>query len=294
MSETLVDLMMRAIPAEGTRVVPEVGVQLLHTHADAAPSAVWQEPSLVVVIQGAKQGRLGDTPFRVTSGHMLVVHLPTLMSCDSAELEGTPFLALSLSIDPLLLAGLLLEARQDRAWPIGTLTGGGMESAVAALGPADHLSLARLLSMVDSPQELQVLGPALRRELHFRALCSPAGACLREMACQGSRAWTIWRSIQRLRDSLNDAPDVAELAREAAMSESLYYAEFRRHTGSSPLQYIKQMRLKRARQLLLQSGCGVAQAAFQVGYSSASQFSREFRRAFGHPPSQAQHHPPAQ
>lgn len=97
--ETLLDLMIRAIPTAGVLLVPEVGVPLLHTHADAAPSAVWQEPILVAVIQGAK-----------------------------------------------------------------------------------------LLSMVDRPQQLQVLGPALRRELHFGALCSPAGACLREMACQGSRA----------------------------------------------------------------------------------------------------------
>lgn len=292
MTDTLVDLMMSVIPDEGIRLVPEVGVQLLHTHADTAPSAVWQEPSLVVVLQGMKQGRLGDARFKVRAGQMLVVHLPTLMSCDAAELHGAPFLALCLSIDPVLIAELLLDARAEIAQSGPYTASGGMDHAVASLSAADHYSIARLLSMLDSQPELQVLGPGLRRELHFRALCSPAGGLLREMACQGSRAWSIWRSILRLREALTHPPDVAELAREAAMSESLYYAEFRRHTGCSPLQYLKQMRLKRARQLLLQTDCGVAQVAFQVGYASASQFSREYHRAFGHPPSHAQRYPP--
>lgn len=113
------------------------------------------------------------------------------------------------------------------------------------------------------------------------------GAVLRQMVNEGSRAWVLWRVVQQMRASLSHTPEISQLAKSAAMSESAFFAAFKRQLGSSPLQYLKQLRLQRARQLIGLQGFGVAQAAFAVGYASASQFSREYRQWFGHPPSEA-------
>lgn len=283
MSAVDLSLFLQHLPQPGERRYEPLGLILLHSLAAAPPNSVWHEPALVYVLQGRKCGQLGGQHFEVNAGEWLLIHLPQVMSCDTSELQGEPFLAMALSIDMDLVAELILSTSSLKDHPAEPAA----ESTVAAQSAAEQSALARLLDCLGSALDQQVLGASLRRELHYRALCSPAGTLLRQMAKAGSKAWALWRVVQQLRANLQQTPDMSSLAKSAAMSESAFYAAFKRQLGASPLQYLKQMRLQRARQLMALQGFGVAQAAFAVGYASASQFSREYRQWFGHPPSEA-------
>jgi AraC-like DNA-binding protein len=152
---------------------------------------------------------------------------------------------------------------------------------------ADLLGLIdRLMGALGSRMEAAVLGPQLLRELHYRVLTSPAGGCLRELAQWQGRVGGVHRSIERMRSQLERDWPVAELAKEAALSPSAFHAAFKQVTGQSPMQYLKAVRLHRARQILGQSQRLASDIAFEVGYQSASQFSRDYKRQFGVTPSE--------
>lgn len=283
MASTEIALFLRHLPEPGVLTLPALGLSLLHSHSQQAPSNAWHEPSLVYVLQGSKHGQLGGQRFAVGAGEVLLIHLPQVMSCETSLIQDQPFLALALSIDMNLVAELLLTATTLNEPP----TREPGDQAVAPQSEADKLALARLLSTLSDPVDQQVLGPALSRELHYHALCSAVGGMLRQMVNEGSKVWVLWRVVQAMRANLSHTPEMGQLAKQAAMSESAFFAAFKRQLGSSPLQYLKQLRLQKARQLMGVQGFGVAQAAFAVGYASASQFSREYRQFFGHPPSEA-------
>jgi len=145
-------------------------------------------------------------------------------------------------------------------------------------------SLGRYLGLARNPIEAKVLAPSILREIHFRLLMAPHGGMLRRLLRYDSNASRISRAISRIRRDYRNPLSIPDLASSCGMSESSFYKQFREITSTTPLQYQKQLRLLEARRLLSQGEYSVAAAAFEVGYESPNQFSREYARVFGSAP----------
>lgn len=264
-----------------------------HCHRDTMPTAVpglilsrsrvttkltagMYYPLLCVVAQGRKRIFLGNEEFRYDPNSYLVasVDLPV-----SGQVIEAPCLGATLALDPAAIAALLLE--------MPPATGERAASKALAVNPLDDDlldPLLRLLRLLDRPGEIPVLAPLIEREILYRLLCGPRGEMLRQLAQPSSQLSQISRAINLIRQRYNQKNRVDELARTAGMSVTSFHRHFRAVTAMSPLQFQKRIRLQEARRLLLSRDAGAARVSFDVGYESASQFSREYRRLFGAPP----------
>jgi len=235
------------------------------------------EPVMALVAQGAKRSVLGGQVFDYAAGQFLIVtvDLP-LTSHIAAASADEPFLACSLPLDPRIVAQLLLESR--------------LPSRMAPDGPALSTSdanpelidaVARLLRLAGTPDDQRILGPAVKREIHWRLLTGPQGGLVRQVGLADSRVALAARAIAWIKEHYDEVIRIEDLAAEVNLSISSLNRHFRAATSMSPLQYQKQLRLQRARVRLLANPVDVAGAGHAVGYASASQFTREYRRLFG-------------
>jgi len=142
----------------------------------------------------------------------------------------------------------------------------------------------RLVDLLAEPKDIPILAPIIQREIIYRLLVGDQGARLRQIASAGSQSQQIARAIEWLKGNFMQTLHIDDLAAQASMSNSTFHHHFRSITALSPLQYQKQLRLQEARRLMLAERMDAATAAFQVGYESPSQFSREYNRVFGAPP----------
>lgn len=279
-------LMLKLMPEPGFAATAIEGLTLMRADHSSAPAPVLQEASIVCMVQGLKRGYLCDQVYRYHPGQCLVVAVPMQFACDTEVQPGEPMQAFSLRIDPATVSELSGKMAVPPRRPEPRQLARAME--VADVGPAFVHTQWRLLQALASPGEAAVLGPALRRELHYRVLQTSAGDCLRATVAWQGGAGLVQRAIERIRVEHASKLDVDTLARDAAMSASAFHQAFKAITGHSPIQYLKATRLHKARELLREQGLGAAQAAYQVGYASPNQFSREYKRLFGHAPSEAQ------
>jgi AraC-like DNA-binding protein len=150
-------------------------------------------------------------------------------------------------------------------------------------------ALRRYLSLANSPADARVLGPLIAKEIHYRLLVAPFGGMLRSLILRDSNASAIARAIGHIRGDIRSPIAVPDLARKVGMSPSSFHKHFKTITATTPLQYQKELRLLEARRLLVTGDISVTVAAYEVGYESASQFSREYARKFGVPPSRDGH-----
>lgn len=274
--------LLKLLPADGNAGTALPGVTLMRADSSRPPSAVLQRPTLVFIAQGLKRGFLGEEVFHYAPGQYLVVSVPLPFYCDTV-VDGEPMLALTVDID----MALVFELLGKMAAPMPAEAQGGRGMAVLALDAGMADVVGRLLDCLHSPEEAAVLGPQLLRELHYRVLQGAGGACLRALAARHGKLAPVFAACETLQRTFAEPLDVARLARTVAMSASAFHKAFRQLTGMSPVQYQKALRLHRAHDLIAGQGSPAAQAGFAVGYASASQFSREFKRLFGYPPSAA-------
>ena len=156
--------------------------------------------------------------------------------------------------------------------------------AIGTVTPTLLESFKRLTDLLDEPDAIEVLAPLVQREIHFRLLTSDQAGRLRQLASVGSQSHFVARAIEWLKANYASPLRIEDLAERVHMSTSSLHQHFRRLTAMSPLQYQKWLRLNEARRLMLNKGFDAASAAFEVGYESPSQFSREYGRLFGAPP----------
>jgi AraC-like DNA-binding protein len=238
------------------------------------------EPSLGVVVQGAKRTVVGDRVFEYGEGDFVVVStdLPIASRIVRASAER-PYLACGLNLDPATIASLLLEApgADDQA---ATPCSMGVQAAPLELQEA----MVRLLRLLDQPGDAPVLRPLIEREILWRLLRGPQGGRVRQIGLADSRLAQVSHAIRHIRQHFSEALSVEELAALATMSMSSFQRHFRAVTAMTPIQFQKQIRLQEARARLLADAQDVAAVGFAVGYDSASQFSREYSRMFGAPP----------
>jgi AraC-like DNA-binding protein len=259
-------------------------IQGLTLYRRTAPSPCYPamfEPSLSVFVQGRKRITLAGTTYRCDESTFLLssVDVPVVSQIVAAS-EDVPLLSLLLKLDMAIVREIL--SQEEFHAPDGSSLAHGItigKTTVDLLKP-----FCRLLDLLDAPQDIPFLSDLIQREIVYRLLRGPQGERLRAIATLGDQSHRTAKAIAWLRANYTKPLRVQELAEVARMGMSTLHHHFRALTAMSPLQYQKQLRLVAARERMLVEGIDAASAAFEVGYESASQFNREYKRFFGQPP----------
>lgn len=277
----LAELIQELAINEGSTPTVINGVNLLRISKSYPRAPVVYEPCIIIVGQGRKIGYLGDRVYHYDPYNYLVLSVPLPFECETVATPEEPLLAVSISVDPAMLAELLMEMDENPS------VKGSIPRGIYSTKLTHELTSAvtRLLESLKSPTDSRILGPQIVKEIIYRVLCGEQGGALKAVALRHSRFSQIARVLKRIHTEYPTSLDVETMAEEATMSVSAFHQNFKAVTSISPLQYLKSIRLHKARMLMLQDGLNAYNAAEKVGYESASQFSREFKRMFGSSPS---------
>jgi AraC-like DNA-binding protein len=262
-----------------TTAIP--GLSLYRRDEPTGPISGMYEPSICLVAQGAKRVMLGDEEYVYDERNYLItsVHLPTVVQIVDARREK-PYLGLKLKLDQREMSQLMADSNLPPPQPQQSSRGMSTGEVTMPLLTA----FQRLVDLLDEPKDIPILAPVIQREIIYRLLVGDQGARLRQIASAGSQSHQISKAIDWLKGNFTQPLRIDDLATQVNMSTSTFHHHFRTLTAMSPLQYQKTLRLNEARRLMLAERLDAATAAFQVGYESPSQFSREYSRMFGAPP----------
>ena len=258
------------------------GLSLIRISRPTEPIHVLHKPALCVIAQGSKQVMLADEVYRYDPARYLVisVDLPIVGQVIEAS-PKRPYLCFRLDLDPGEIGALLIEAGLPA--PRGEDPDRGLFLSRTSLPLID--AVLRLVRLLETPQDIPILAPLVVREILYRLLRSEQGGRLQRVAVADSQAQRVAKAIGWLKRNYAQTLRIEALARDVHMSPSALHHRFKAVTAMSPLQYQKQLRLQEARRLMLGELTDAATAAYRVGYESPSQFSREYSRLFGAPPS---------
>lgn len=282
MADELVERALKYARKQGMNTTPFGPLEIARIDEPAAPEFHVGQPVLCFPLQGRKKLTVGDTTFEYEPGKYFVssVSVPSIGEVTKAT-PRTPYLCLVLQLDAgaiydVVSAWPRLDSRQSSSRRDGVF----LERARPELRDA----FVRLLRALDDKDDIEVLAPMVVREIIYRLLTSRFATHVRELGVAGSQTQRVGRAIELLRTSYRRALPIHELAKVSQMSVASFHEHFRRATLMTPLQFQKQLRLHEARRLLIAGMEDAASAAYQVGYASPSQFSREYARLFGLPP----------
>lgn len=280
MQTRMAALMDRLAPTEGFTFPGLDGVKLMRSNRSHPRSPVLYEPCICFIFQGRKIGYLGDMSFVYDAQHYLVLSVPLPFETETQASPEEPLLGVAIRLNLSVVAELLLAL--DEAGGFAENEPKGIYATPMDVTLSD--AVCRLLHVLSSPIEARLLGPAILREIYFRVLAGPQGGAIRAALAHRSQFSKVAKALRRIHAEYHSDLDVAKLADEAGMSVPAFHATFKAVTATSPIQYVKTTRLHQARLLMVQDGISAAVAANRVGYESASQFSREFKRLFGRTP----------
>lgn len=257
------------------------GLSLSRRDAPTSPTSYMYEPIMCLIAQGAKRVLLGDDTYVFDAHHFLLtsLDLPTVVQIIQAS-RGKPYLSLRLKLDRREMSQLMVDSHLPP--PRAQQSSRGMAIGEVTLPLLS--AFQRLIDLLAVPQDIPILAPLIQREILYRLLVGEQGARLRQIASAGSQSHRIAQAIEWLKRHYTLPLRIEDLAAHVHMSPSTFHHHFRALTAMSPLQYQKWFRLNEARRLMLTEHQDAATAAFEVGYESPSQFSREYRRVFGAPP----------
>ena len=267
---------------QGDQLVTAIpGLSLWRRIEPTQPTSGMYEPSICLVAQGAKRVLLGDDAYVYDARHFLItsVDLPTVWQIIKASREK-PCLGLRLKLDLREISQLMVDSHLPP--PRAQQSSRGMATGEVTLPLLT--AFQRLIDLLAEPKDIPILAPIIQREISYRLLVGDQGARLRQMASAGSQSHQIARAIDWLKGNFTQPLRIDDLATQVNMSTSTFHHHFRALTAMSPLQYQKWLRLNEARRLMLTENKDATTAAFQVGYESPSQFSREYSRLFGNSP----------
>jgi AraC-like DNA-binding protein len=254
---------------------------ILRTDNERPPSHLIMRPALCVVVQGAKWTTFGDRRYDYRAGQALVVsvEMPALSRVAQASPEK-PFLGVVIEFD----LALMRDVMERLATPPTPEDPFGHGVFVANFeGPLSDCVL-RLVRLLDTPHAIPIIAPLIMREICYWLLSGPDGSEVARMVLATGHAQRVVNAIHALRDQFTETVRIEDLAAVAQMSPSAFHRQFKALTSMTPLQYQKQLRLLQARNLMVAGEANAEAAAYQVGYESPSQFSREYTRMFGAPP----------
>lgn len=276
-------VMDRHAPAQPDLAHAPSGMHFLRHTAPTGQDATVYRPLLCLVLQGAKEVGTTSRSLRVGHGQSLVVsHALPVVSRITEAAADAPYVALVFAIDLDLLRGLAPD--------VSPRTGQGPRDPFSiSLCPGDpgmEDALLRYLHHCDSPDARRLLAPITAREIHARLLLGPHASALQRLLWVETTASRIFEATRVIQSDLARPLAVGDLAQQVGMSSSAFFEHFKAVTGTTPLQYQKDLRLMRAREALRGSNGRISDIAFAVGYESSAQFSREYARKFGVPPRQ--------
>lgn len=279
--ETLVDAINRHAPADGLHRTSIPGLQLAHSSKPTTPMPVIYEPTLCLVAQGRKQVMLARTAYEYDAATFLVasVGLPVVGSIIEAS-QAAPYLCLVLDLDVNVLSELALRYAPRNNGSARLQTG----IALSGVTPELLNTAARLVSLLDAPDDIEALSPLVIREMLYRLLTGKDNGIIRQLAKSDSRLNQIARAIAWLRSHYAEPCRIEEIADIASMSRSCFHTHFKAVTSMSPLEFRDELRLHEARRLMVAEAIDASSAGYRVGYESPSQFSRHYTRMFGVPP----------
>jgi AraC-like DNA-binding protein len=264
---------------DGLALPPVPGLRMMRSYAPTGAMRSVYRPLVCLVLQGAKKLTIAghEQTFRAGQSVVVAVDSPVLGQIVEAS-TSTPYLAVAIELDLAVMHAVAIESgpKEVRA-PSGTLFVDSLDDTILSCA-------VRLMRLVDHPEAVPIVRDAVLRELYYWLLASSHGASLRALSLPNSHADRISRAINVLRSDFREPIAVGKLANVAGLSLTAFRRHFRGITSISPNQFQKQLRLVEARRLMLSDGHSASQAAFGVGYQSASQFSRDYTRLFGAPP----------
>lgn len=264
--------------SEGNLLTHVPGLTVFKKTDAAKPIAGFYEPSVCLIAQGAKHVQLGNENYTYDTEHYLFsgVHLPVVAQVIDAS-DEMPYLGLKLTFDYQEITQLMTDSQLPP--PKAHRSGRGM--ATGKLTPTLINAFQRLINLTDEATNIPMLAPMIRKEIFYRLLIGEQGNTLRRLAAMGTQTYQVAKAISWLKSHFCETVRVEHLAQIANMGVSTFHHHFRNMTAMSPLQYVKQLRLQEARKLMLTQYLDAASAAYQVGYESPSQFSREYGRLYG-------------
>lgn len=288
LTEHLVDAFLHLAPAEGLYPTFISNITLMRVDHSTKPIAVLQEPSIVLVIQGLKRGYIGKEIFQFQQGQCLFISIAIPFDCDTVVENNEPMLAIAIKFEPQMMADLI--TKMDKQQQVVTEEPYSEDLKLSCglrvidMNTTISEVALRLLNLLRSKQDTFILGEQVKRELVYRVMQASGSNLVESLSAMASRDGVIYTICEIIQRDYYHNLTVQELAKQAGMSISLFHQTFKRVTNYSPLQYLKITRLHKARELIMNNKMSVAEAAYEVGYVSASQFSREFKRLFGVPP----------
>ncbi|HGF5002055.1 TPA: AraC family transcriptional regulator N-terminal domain-containing protein [Vibrio parahaemolyticus] len=261
---------------------PISGLRFSRWTTPTPPTSYTHNPSICLIAQGRKRVLLGEESFIYDANHFLIssVDLPIIANIIEAS-EEQPYLGLIMELDLTEISQLIVDSElaftQAKEAQKGIAVGELSESLLDAF--------VRLAELLDEGQNIKILAPIIKREIFYRLLMSEQGTRLHQIVTAGSHSHQIAKAIDWLKNNFVKPLSVGDLASYTGMSKSSFYTHFRSMTSMTPLQFQKKLRLSEARRLMLTENLDAMAATFKVGYESPSQFSREYSRLFGAPPS---------
>jgi AraC-like DNA-binding protein len=274
----MIALLRALAPEEGYNLTALPSVRILRSNRPLSRTPVLYDPGIVIVCQGRKRGYFGDQLYLYDEHHYLAVSVPVPFSMETDATQARPLLALYLHLDFALAAEVAVQIDREGVTKHVQSPRSMMSTP---MDEAMQLSVLRFLEALHRPLEAAVLGPGLLRELYFRVLTGAQGSSMREALTMRGQFGRIGKSLRLIHTSYAQPLDVTQLAEEAGMSIPSFHTHFKAITQVAPMQYVKCTRLHQARLLMVRQDFTAEAASHAVGYTSASQFSREFKRLFG-------------
>lgn len=268
---------------QGRFQTPMSDVHIVRSFQDIMPVHNMYRPSLCIVLKGAKEILFGETTLHYAEMECLVVsmELPASGRMVGAS-PANPYIGVMIEIDVATMRDVLQQLSTP---PVPN----DNSTPCVFVGKVDDIladCVLRIVRMAHMPDAVPVLFPAAMRELYYWLLTGPYGGEVAKLALPETQAERVARAIHYLRDHYSETLRVEQLAEIARMGTSSFHQHFKAMTSMTPVQYQKQLRLLEARRLMVSNNANVSDAAYQVGYESASQFSREYARSFGKSPKQ--------
>lgn len=280
-NENLKNKVLEIAGDDGVWLPDVAGMKIARRHEITGLTKCFYDSMILYMVQGAKKTVLNDTEFTYRAGQCIVNSIA--VPCASAVLEASPeqpMLCVALEIDSRIMAEMLMEVELPK---IGKRQKNGMGVIEADEALAD--AFYRLLCLKDSPEpQKSVLSSFIVREIYYRLLISPIGYELRLANLSGTANNQIARAISWLKENFKETLNVEELAGRVNMSPTSFYRHFNEAVRITPVQYQKQLRLYEAQRLLLAEDISAESACYRVGYKSANQFNRDYKKMFGLPP----------
>ncbi|MGD1818104.1 MAG: AraC family transcriptional regulator [Pleomorphochaeta sp.] len=274
------DKLLTKLPKEGVLNSTLKGVELFRIDDPFKKRPQLYNPQIIILAQGKKNIYLGDNTYFYDRDHYYVQTVPLSVECEAIIEKDKPMVGLTITIDPQIIGEILFD--MDIKPPKTSTILNSLYDAPTSDSVID--AAIRLIDVIGNKNETRVLGPLYVKEIIFKILSGENGEILRELAVNNRGFYQISRIINNIHENYSKPFEVQELASEAGMSATAFHSAFRAITSTSPLQYIKNIRLYKAKEMIQTEGEKANVAAIRVGYESPSQFSREYKRFFGTTP----------